>query len=515
MGLHLHLRVNFKKIKAEDWESAWTDSLDALHRFPLPLCRLGAETINGRRRLIYARDLRINPGHNDEGWKMEGDLMSGKRGETFCLNRNLSWYTGKYAGAEGEVDLWGSKTQGFPYHLALLAVGILLENRFPDHCYVFGDIDQNQTDAVIVWLETVYGKSFLPPLCLDAERLFLAKKAGHKNNHDAMQAFGEMWRGSSTEKYRAFLKHAGRNVTFDLCAWLLNGYDSLVQWGARDLLRSVLEATGSVPDLIAFIEHAVAQRPADKKPFDWLDALKLLCDDYIFINPVKREAIKQLADPGEDMQNIDQVLGQLFIKMAGMPYVSPLYVPEDELLEFFALRDPERGVEYQTLIEKKKADLEELLSNVHKTAGVIDEMVSQNDELRQLDEEEENYSNLAAPHERYILRQAWQQKDRYTNVEKTMEDIRQGLSVLIQNNPTLSKNMAREEYLNGIYTYTSRAGIGLSEAAWSAIDALTDKIILKHLHALSAINNNELTFWRWRIHIFETPDLWEAFRREG
>jgi hypothetical protein len=91
MGLHLHLRVNIKKIKAEDWESAWTESLDALNRFPLPLCRLGSETINGGKRLVYACDLRINQGQNDEGWKLEGDLMSGKRGETFFLNRHLSW----------------------------------------------------------------------------------------------------------------------------------------------------------------------------------------------------------------------------------------------------------------------------------------------------------------------------------------------------------------------------------------------------------------------------------------
>jgi hypothetical protein len=34
----------------------------------------------------------------------------------------------------------------------------------------------------------------------------------------------------------------------------------------------------------------------------------------------------------------------------------------------------------------------------------------------------------------------------------------------------------------------------------------SDKTILKHLHALAAVHNRELTFWRWRIRIFETPD---------
>ena len=515
MGLYLHLHVNIKKIKAEDWESAWTESLDALNRFPLPLCRLGAETINGRRRLAYVRDLRINPGQDDEGWKMEGDLLSGKRGETFFLYRHLSWYTSQYARAEGEVDLWGSKTQGAPYHLALLAVGIMLENRFPNHCYVIGDIDQHQVTAMIEWLETVYEKSFLPPLCLDAERLFLAMKTSRKNVQDAIEAFGDLWRGSGTEECRAFLKHAGRNATFGHYARQLNDFDSLGQWGARSTLRNVLEATGSLPDLIALVEHAIAQRPADKKPFDWLDVLKLLCDDCIFINPVKREAIKQLTDPGEDMQDIDQVMGQLFMKMAGMPHISPLYVPEDELLECFALRDPARGVEYQSLIEKKKAELEELLSKVDTTVGAIDEMVSQNEDLRQADEEEEDIADLAAPHERYILRQAWQQKDRYAHAEKTMESIRNGLAELIRKHSDLSAEMSLEDYVDGIYAYTSQAGIGLSEAAWSAIDALTDKAILKYLHALAAVDNRERTFWRWRIRIFETPDLWEAFRRAG
>lgn len=514
MGLYLHLHVNINKIKAEDWESAWTESLDLLQRFPLPLCRLGAETINGRRRLVYARDLRINQGQSDEAWKVEGDLLSGKRGETFLLYRHLPWYKNRYARTEGILELWESKTQGFPYHLALLAVGIMLENRFPEHCDVFGDIDQSQSSAVIEWLEAVYGKPFLPPLCLDAQRLFRAMKAKHENHQDAIEAFGNFWRGSGAEACSAFLEHAGREATFGHYARKLNKFKSLDQWGPRDMLRDVLEATGSLSELIALVEQAIAQRPADKEPFDWMDVLKMLCDDCIFIKPVEREAIKQLTGPGEDMQDSDQVFGQLFLKMAGIPHISPLYVPEDELLECFALRDPARGKEYHALIENKKAELDELLSEVGKTVRGVDEMLSQNEALRQPDEEE-NISDSTAPHERYILLQAWRQKDRYAHAEKVMAQMRKALLEMIREDAYFQEDRDIKAYLDGIYACTDQAGIALSEAAWKAIDALTDKTVLKYLHALAAVDNRELTFWRWRIRIFETPELWEAFREDG
>lgn len=190
MGLNINLVINFKGIQPVEWENTWLESVELLKAFPLPLSRHSIETKNGQDRHVYTCNLILDPGTVEECWYLEGDLLSGQFAETFDLYRHLSAYT-KTSGQQGCFEqsvfmtdepeyptssnglrIWDSKTQGYLFHLAVLAVGVLLENRFPGKCYVYGNIEEEQVEVVLEWLEKALGKTLQPLICFDAERLY-------------------------------------------------------------------------------------------------------------------------------------------------------------------------------------------------------------------------------------------------------------------------------------------------------------------------------------------------------
>lgn len=88
----------------------------------------------------------------------------------------------------------------------------------------------------------------------------------------------------------------------------------------------------------------------------------------------------------------------------------------------------------------------------------------------------------------------------------------ESLQSLMKKHAKMYNEKTVEEYLKGIYNYSFEAGFGVSEKGWATIDKLTDLEILKYLFALATVDNNEITFWRWRKHIFETPETWQYFK---
>ena len=530
MGLYIHATINLKGISDTDWEAAWLDSLDIFKRFPVPLSRHTIETKRGSKRHVYAQNLILDKGKADECWYLEGDLLSMQTGETFVLKRHLAAYKEQYRTHHGcfksavfktdeleypsssnGVELWDSKTQGYPFHLAILAVGIMLENRFPDNCYIHGDIEETQVEVMLDWLEAVYSKPYQQPICFDADRLYEKLNAVYKNKKTLFERFTVLYQGERTDECKALMRFMGKEGAYNHYAKDLNYFNSLDQWGAQDIMRTILEVTEDVYELVAFVETAIAQRPKKSKAFDWGDVLKLLCKDYVFVNPVQRESMKRLTKKSDDMDNINDVFGRLFMKMSGLPHISPLYVPADELLEIFALRDPKNGKKYKDILDEYEKKLTDMTKTVDETVQAIDEALEENTDFQEEIEEKEEKIDGYAPHEQYIVRQAIQQQDRFGAYDQNVPAIRESLDKLMKKHGVFYDKKTAEAYLKEIYDYSFQAGFGVSEKGWKTIDALTDLDILKYLFVLASINNNEMTFWRWRKHIFETPATWQYF----
>ncbi|MCX6880268.1 MAG: hypothetical protein NTW21_41655 [Verrucomicrobia bacterium] len=108
-----------------DWESAWQQTCIILRSYPVPLMALKwADTIYGKR-VMYSRQAVVQENH----WRVEGDAVSRRTGETFMLQRQLNEYhdstyapsifanldtSGPFIGANGRT-IFDSKTQGYSF----------------------------------------------------------------------------------------------------------------------------------------------------------------------------------------------------------------------------------------------------------------------------------------------------------------------------------------------------------------------------------------------------------------
>jgi hypothetical protein len=527
MGLFIHLSINMKGISNRDWEKTWLQSLDIFTKFPLPLSRHSIETKFGVKRHIYTQNLILDEENEDECWYLEGDLLSKQSAETFTLHRHLDYYkndyrhqgifegsvfysSDEYHSSTNGINLWGDKTQGYPFHLAILAVGMMLENHFPDNCYIHGDIEQKQVEVMQQWLETVYQKSFEIPIIFDSQRLYKKLVVAYEGKEGLVERFDTLHEGSNVDKFKVLLQFVGKEKTWEHYAKSLNHYDSLGQWGANNILRTVLEATEDPYELVSFVEYAIQQRSTDRKAFEWKNILELLCKDYVFVNPIQRENIKLLTTQSDDMKTIDDVMGSVFMKMSGMPHISPLYISEEELLEIFALRDPKNGNIYLNIIEEYKTKLNKDLENAQELTEKIDEIMAEESD-NESDSKHEVLDQYS-PHEVYIIKQALQQQNNFGAYEQNMPVIRESLQNLMNKYPSLWGNKNNLELKKGIYQYSFENGFGVSENGWKVIDDLEDSDILKHLFILSVVDNNERSFSRWRKHIFETAETWAYFK---
>nr|VFK64976.1 MAG: hypothetical protein BECKUNK1418G_GA0071005_105429 [Candidatus Kentron sp. UNK]VFK71359.1 MAG: hypothetical protein BECKUNK1418H_GA0071006_106127 [Candidatus Kentron sp. UNK] len=114
----------------------------------------------------------------------------------------------------------------------------------------------------------------------------------------------------------------------------------------------------------------------------------------------------------------------------------------------------------------------------------------------------------------YILKQVERQTEGFAEEEKSTRHMGGQLRRLMAELSTLFKAQDREHYLRGIYDASAKNGFALQEAAWKVIDGEEDVEILKVLFALSLVDNREMNFWRWRIHIMESPSLWRYLVEE-
>nr|VFK52386.1 MAG: hypothetical protein BECKTUN1418F_GA0071002_10082 [Candidatus Kentron sp. TUN]VFK52899.1 MAG: hypothetical protein BECKTUN1418E_GA0071001_10112 [Candidatus Kentron sp. TUN] len=127
---------------------------------------------------------------------------------------------------------------------------------------------------------------------------------------------------------------------------------------------------------------------------------------------------------------------------------------------------------------------------------------------------EENATNVSRPigtagekkiseAQAYIMKQVDRQTERFAEEVESIKHIGKKLQWLITEISTLLEGQNREHYLRGIYDATVQNGFALRETAWAAIDQEENVEILKSLFALSMIDNKEMQFWHWRIHILD------------
>jgi hypothetical protein len=109
----------------------------------------------------------------------------------------------------------------------------------------------------------------------------------------------------------------------------------------------------------------------------------------------------------------------------------------------------------------------------------------------------------------YLLNEAISQFPRLPDEDQNIRAMGRRMHGFIAQYPDQFESTEPPHYLRLIYEGTYRNGLILTESAWKRIDAEQDVEILKPLCALSLVENDNYGFWKWRLHVLESP----AFRQ--
>jgi len=277
MGIYIYLDAGLENIEEDDWQSAYKESIHILQAFPCPLWRLTAKEIRGVKRYEYTHEIIKHEGTENEDWSVSGDFKTRRHAETFALgrqrNKNASSFElknklnpetpakkadakdiiwmdvpGKECRAEsrfagGGIGLFGAKTQGEPYHFAILAVGILMESRFPGRSYVYGDISEWEAGEIVPWLNAILKKPVEKPIVFRARDLWERLEAINPDKNKIMDRFEYMYRGSPDDAERVFAEFCESEYLEQKFINELEYYDKLEQFGATRLIVDRLNAT--------------------------------------------------------------------------------------------------------------------------------------------------------------------------------------------------------------------------------------------------------------------------------
>jgi hypothetical protein len=191
MGVYVHLAVAVDRVSDAAWHAIYERARRVAKQWtPRPLSlawrRVGEEKVV---QLVLEVE-------TTEGLRLVGDAETLTSGETFVFPAKLTPpivgrdREGSPDSSDGDVlvavgrpdvpddahlvhwrNLFGDKTQGFPYHTLIVALGMLVENALPGTAIVYGDVSARNAEEAQRGLVSILGEKLELPVVVDAARL--------------------------------------------------------------------------------------------------------------------------------------------------------------------------------------------------------------------------------------------------------------------------------------------------------------------------------------------------------
>ena len=191
MGIEVCLAVREDRVSKTEWREIYEKARRVAKQWtPRPLS-LGWRQIGSVQVVQYALDI-----ETAEGLHIVGDAETRTNAESFLFPARLESYASRRTrhgspvasgddvlvavarylacGAEELTcwrDLLGAKTQGFPYHALIVALGMLVENALPGTAVVYGEISASECEQARRGVAAILGEELELPVVVDAERL--------------------------------------------------------------------------------------------------------------------------------------------------------------------------------------------------------------------------------------------------------------------------------------------------------------------------------------------------------
>ncbi|MBQ2553256.1 MAG: hypothetical protein II563_10485 [Treponema sp.] len=221
MGVFISLLAS-NKVDPIQWEKAYEETLVLVDKMGLVEIR---EFEKFGQKYFAATSSTEREHHRETGWLAEGDAIFMATAEDFFLPRkidtprqeeNYSDPLMYILAQEGIVDFknpyvknvqyfWGSKTQGEPYHTALLAIGCLLDSRLNGETICSSDITYGQCECAIEKANKILKKKIGMPLRCRMEDLYKRVRQLPIEPCQMLDAFAVTYLGAKDKRYYKFV----------------------------------------------------------------------------------------------------------------------------------------------------------------------------------------------------------------------------------------------------------------------------------------------------------------------
>jgi hypothetical protein len=516
MGVHVILEIDPRGIDAEAWAAVHDETLALLEAWRPRLLGWGARTIEGARVPMYQRSLR--QGEGDPGgvhWSVVGDRESLETAECQSLYRDLARYGRRGrrrdpAGDDlvvsaaapenedmsGPARVFGDKTQGHPYHFAVLAAAMVVEERFPRHAMVGGDIDRGQAEEARRLAAPILGRELPLPVRVDGPRLIERLRTRYQG-----EALAEAFE-------RAFLEDEGARQEAMLRAF--PGEDGAALW-LRDLghhekpdtlgvIRLVISWLNAGRDLRELLRRACLS--PDGPRFAPEELVDTLASTWVMVPLSARAPLDAFRRPRGAAHSVASLFGSILLDMEAMGrhlriHLTPATIA-DALAEVFGDRGPALHARLTAESAKRErelrahaGDVERLVEEAHDAAGDDTERLAT---LPSVD--------ALGPIQKIGVRaMAW--------------NTRRALASLREDTKTAALLGDLKEAKRALVRVLSTHTPTLTEDAWDAMLGEQDPEVVAWWLALACLSASELHASQVKRALFENPALGELARRLG
>ena len=228
MGIFIHLEVS-KSVTEEEWSRIYEESLELVKFFPLAergtISYVGQQVVCAVR--TEEREMRYRSG-TKRGWCAEMDYDTLNWAEEYCLLKDFvdSWdidsdagdammgvvpnctdYDWKQEKFNRTYSLWGAKTQGEPYHMYLLSIACMIEDRLGEKAFTYGDITQGQCRKAVEMANQYLKEPIRIPARCDMERLYRRIQQLPIEENDKMKVFEHFYLGEKDKSFYDFMQN--------------------------------------------------------------------------------------------------------------------------------------------------------------------------------------------------------------------------------------------------------------------------------------------------------------------
>ncbi len=227
MGIFIHLEVS-KSTTEEEWNRVYQESLELVNAFPL--AERGTITYFGKQVVCAVRTRERQSSDRsgmEYGWHAEMDYDTLKQAEDYYLPRNLvdrekidreaqdammgalptymdyDWKDKRFGRT---YSLWGAKTQGKPYHMYLLSIACLMEDRLGEKAFVYGDITQGQCRKAVEMANRYLKQPIQVPARCDVDRLYRRIQRLPIEEIEKTEAFERFYLGEKDKMFYQYMR---------------------------------------------------------------------------------------------------------------------------------------------------------------------------------------------------------------------------------------------------------------------------------------------------------------------